>query len=571
MKNHIYILFVLILTGTACNDLDLNPLAEGSSETWFSNETEFQWAVNDLYRLVFWDVAPAGGDQPAEWTDDWTSRNALTPITSATINGEWSTVIQSWTNAYKAISRANTIINKLKEDNAELLEADKISFEAQARFVRASMYARLISYFGDVPFFLEELTIEDAFETPRTDKDLILQEIYADYDFAIEHLPVETGSDVKIATKGAALGLKARIALYQEDFGVAATAAKACMDLGVYTLYPDFRELFLSKTKNPNEVIFSCPRSNELGISFTGSAVQWYITRNSGGWGSRNPSWDLLAAYLCTDGLPIDESPLFDPGDPFNNRDPRLGATIVPFQSEHLGFMYQPHPDSLQVLNFKTGNYQINNDNRVNAQFASYNALVWRKWIDEDWSDDRQTDPDMFVLRFADVLLMYAEAKIELNEIDQSVLDAMNMVRARAYQVDPAEVGSYPAITTTDQAELRKTLRIERRMEFAHEDYGLRYMDLIRWRLAEKALNSTIYGMLDPADLKERIVDQGLWFWPVVPEIDEDGIPDFDPMYDAGYSKILAVRSFDASRQYLWPIPSKEILVNESLTQNPGY
>jgi hypothetical protein len=165
---------------------------------------------------------------------------------------------------------------------------------------------------------------------------------------------------------------------------------------------------------------------------------------------------------------------------------------------------------------------------------------------------------------------MYAEASIELGQIDQSVLDAINMVRARAYKVSIDQTGDYPAVTTTDQAELRKALRIERRMEFVWE--GLRYMDLIRWKLAEKALTTTIFGMLDPADLQSTVIPQGLWFWSETPQIDEDGIADFTPMFDAGFCKILAIRKFDASKQYLWPIPSKEILINENLKpQNPGY
>jgi hypothetical protein len=230
--------------------------------------------------------------------------------------------------------------------------------------------------------------------------------------------------------------------------------------------------------------------------------------------------------------------------------------------------MYQPHPDSLEVLNFNSGKYQYNNDTRTNKQYASYNAMCRRKKVDDDWLDQK-AEYDRILMRYADVLLMYAEASIELGQIDETVLEAMNMVRARAYGVEMEDISSYPAITTTDQAELRMILRAERRMEFTYE--GLRYMDIIRWKTAEKVLNTNIYGMLDPADLKEKVVDQGLWFFPETPDVDEDGIPNFDPMYNAGYIKLLGVRQFDAGRQYLWPIPTKEILINDNLTQNPGY
>ena len=555
------ILLATVAFFTACNDLDLSPLSEGSSANWYSNESEINMALNDLYRGVFW---PQDGD---DWTDDWTNRNNTTPINGGTINGEWGSLTTWWRNTYKAISRANTILANLEKSEGEIPEATLNAFEAEAKFVRASMYAYLIARWGDVVYFTNVLDLEESFTLSKTDKNTIKAAVYEDYDFAANNLPDSYGSsELNRATKGAALAMKARIALYMGDYDIARNAAQACMGLDIYSLYPNYQELFQSKTKNPDEVIFLMPQSAELNVYYDNTRN--VITRNAGGWCAYNPSWELWCSYLCTDGLPIDESPLFNPREPFENRDPRCLMNIVGFQTEFLGFMYQPHPDSLEVFNFNTGKYQFNNDTRTNKQYASYNAMAWRKKVDDDWLD-RKAEYDRILMRYADVLLMYAEASIELGQIDDSVLEAMNMVRARAYGVDVSDTGSYPAITTTDQAELRKTLRAERRMEFAYE--GLRYMDIIRWKLAEKVLNSNIYGMLDPADLKEKVVDQGLWFFPETPEVDEDGVPNFDAMYNAGYIKLLGVRQFDAGRQYLWPIPTKEILINDNLTQNPGY
>ncbi len=570
MKKYLISLIIVLLAITACEDLNLNPLSEGSSETWFSTNDEIRMAVNDLYRHAFWFPDLDDGGR-GSWTDDWTSRNTLSAITAGTINGEWGIVVGRWRDSYKAIARANKILENLDKAVENIPQETLDEFAAETRFMRASIYSYLISRWGDVPYYTKALDLDEAFTMGRTDKNTILQSIYDDYDYAIANLPESYGSgESQRATKGAAMGMKARIALYNSDWTTAREEAKACMDLEVYSLYPDFRDLFLSKTKNPDEVIFAIPRSDALDVSHsTNYPIRATMTRNAGGWGSFNPSWDLLASFLCTDGLPIDESPLFNPREPFENRDPRCAQTIVPFQTEHLGFMYQPHPDSVEVLNFSTGVYQNNNDTRTNAQYASYNGMIWRKWVDEDWSDDRKADNDKFIIRYADVLLMYAEASIESGQIDQSVLDAINMVRARAYKVSIGETGDYPAVTTTDPAELRKAVRIERRMEFAWE--GLRYMDLIRWRLAEKALTTTIYGMLDPADLLSTIIPQGLWFWSETPPVDEDGVADFIPMFNAGHCKILAIQQFDASRQYLWPIPSKEILINENIQQNPGY
>ncbi|WP_332369634.1 RagB/SusD family nutrient uptake outer membrane protein [Spirosoma telluris] len=195
--------------------------------------------------------------------------------------------------------------------------------------------------------------------------------------------------------------------------------------------------------------------------------------------------------------------------------------------------------------------------------------MVWKKGIDDTWlQNGNRVEPDQIIIRYADVLLMYAEAKTELNEIDQSVLDAVNSVRARAYEVALTATSAYPAITATNQQELRKAIRIERRMELANE--GLRYMDLVRWRLAEKALTRPIYGMLDPNDLKTKVVDKNLWFFPSTPAIDEDGFADFKPMFDAGLIKLIVPTSW-TNQQYLWPIPAAEIQINTNMKQNAGY
>ncbi|WP_200978960.1 RagB/SusD family nutrient uptake outer membrane protein [Echinicola sp. 20G] len=553
------------LLSFSCADLDLNPLSEGSSENWFNNEEEVNMSLNDLYRSYLWH------QDDDSWTDDWTSREALTPITNGTINSEWSTSKSLWTNSYKGITRANTILSNMGNAAEVIPEVKLNQYTAEARFVRAVMYSILLSHYGDVILYTEVPGLEESFTTVRTEQATVLEQVYQDFDFAIEHLPESYGAgELRRATRGAAMAFKSRIALYMEDWNIARDAAKACMDLGIYQLHDDYGEYFRPEIKNSNETIFSLPRSVELGSQLGSSyPVQATITRNSGGWSAYNPSWDLLFSYLCSDGLPVDESPLFDPRNPFENRDPRLKETIVPFQTEHLGYMYQPHPDSIEVYDFKNARYIKNNDSRTNTQFASYNGLVWRKGVTQDWSDDLNTDPDIILMRYAEVLLTYAEASIELNQIDQTVLDAMNQVRARAYGVDMANILEYPSLSGSDQSYLRKIVRTERRMEFAWE--GLRYMDIIRWGIAEKVLNNDIYGMLDPNELREKVVQPGLWFFPETPEIDEDGIPMLAPVFNKGLIKLLADRTFDANKQYLWPIPAEEVITNENLTQNPNY
>ncbi|WP_025763602.1 RagB/SusD family nutrient uptake outer membrane protein [Dyadobacter tibetensis] len=557
------ICFLPMLLG--CAKLDLNPLSEGSSENWYSDETEISMALNDLYRSYLWLLDDNFATE--RMTDNWTQRQSVHSYIAGSIASDWSTAEDVWLNTYKGITRANTILNNLERAQGVITASKLKQFEGEARFFRAALYARLIFYYGDVPYYTEYLNIEEAFKLGRTDKSEILKQVYVDFDYAAQNLPVNYGSaELKRVTKGAALAFKSRAALYMGDWSVARDAAKACMDLKAYSLFPNYREYFLSKTKNADETIFAIPRSFELGVSW---GAKNFYTRTAGGSSVAQPSWDLFCSYTCTDGLPIDESPLFDPRNPFQNRDPRCTMSIVEFGKEHLGYIYDPNPYATKVENTSSGAMVANKDTRSVDTYASYNGLSLRKWVDEDWSDNNETDFDIIVMRYADVLLMFAEAKIELGEIDDATLKAINQVRARAYGVAVEDIKKYPAVTTLNQQELRMILRNERRVELAWENRRLD--DLIRWKLAEKALTKPIYGVLDPNDLKKKVVDKGLWFYGGIPQIDEDGLPDFSALYAAGVIKQLNEREFDKSKQYLWPIPSKETLINKNLIQNPNY
>lgn len=562
MKKIYTLILVCGLGMFSCTDLDINPLSMATDANWFSNESQFEMSVNDLFRENVWNRVEEN------WTDDEAYRNSLKPFVLGTINGQNATVTGMWTNCYKVIGRDNAIIDKLNVVSGGVLTAaKKDQFMAEALFARACMYSKLVTYFGDVPYSDTTIDIETAFTVGRTSKAEVLKKIYADFDEAIRLLPVKSGT-VQRPTRGAALAMKARLALYNEDWDKVIEATNACVALECYELYPSYEELFLGSTHNTSESVFSIARSiaNAVTLSWTD-----LLPRNNGGYAAAEPSWDLLAAYLCTDGLPIDESPLFDPHDPFKNRDPRCAASIVPFGSIFLGVEYDPNPvTGEKVMNYTIGKEQNNNDNKAVTQHASYNGLLWKKGIDETCTQNGgKTEHDIIIIRYADVLLMYAEAMIEKGTIDASVLNAINQVRARAYGVAVEDVGNYPAVTTTNQAKLRTILRMERRMEFACENR--RFMDMIRWKLCDKVLNMKHYGIFQTkADIVNKMIDPGHWFWAVTPEIDENGIADFSKLEEMGATNPLAQRSFDP-RQYLWPIPTKEILINDNLTQNPGY
>ncbi len=577
MKYNRYILGIIAglgLLATGCS-MDLTPTSQGNSASWYSTEAECQLAVNEFYMMGYWNRPLEDSEQ---WTDNITYRqvnrnpNSGGALLDGNTTGSQYEVYALWQQSYKLITRANGLLENIHRAENNGVSADKIKrFKAEAYFARACKYADLLFFYGDLPYVEKSMTIEEACKMGRRPKDELIPLVYADFDMAIEGLPVSwEGANVH-ATKGAAYAMKARFALYMGDWAVAAEAAKKCMDLKVYELHSDYNSVFYQSTGLIPEKIFVIPRSIENKVLLD----EWYVKnglpRNAGGYGSYNPSWDLLAAYTCTDGLPIDESPLFNPQAPFANRDPRCTATIVEFGTAHVGYIYDPSPAALKVLNLSTGKEQDNQDSRAVNQYASYNGLVWKKGVDQSWlTNFPEVGGDYIIMRYADVLLMYAEAKIELNEIDATVLNAINTVRGRAYGFSAKDFAAHDAaVTTTDQTELRRIIRNERRVELAKE--SLRLQDLMRWKLAGKALNTYNYIYLYPAeDCKTQLVDKGLWPWPATPAIDEDGIADFSPWVTAGQVMYGAKRNFP-EHQYLWPIPTYERELCPELEQNTGY
>lgn len=557
----IYLLFVLLAL-TSCAELDLDPLANASTENWYADKKEYEISIADFYREYLWDLDINWKTE--RMSDNWSQRQVMNSYSSAGINSEWGVSTDFWHSTYKGISRANTILVNLKNNRGNLSETDRLQFEAEARAFRAIFYGRLVFYYGDVPFYTDKLNIDQAFSMGRTDKMVVLDQVYQDFDFAADHLPaVYKGTGTARLTKGAVYAFKARTALNLLDYSTAKQASQACIALGTYELHDDYATYFLSKTKDSKETIFGIPRLATLNSTLN---VKNFLPRNAGGSNVAQPSWDLFASYLCIDGKTIDQSALFNSKKPFENRDPRLAASIVEFETPFLGYVYNPSPDASKVLNTATGKQVKNKDARSVDTYASYNGLSLKKGVDEDWGDDYLMDNDIIIMRYADVLLMLAEAKIELGELDQEVAELLYKVRARGYNNSGITA---PEVAMGSQEEMRRLLRLERRVELAWENR--RVEDLIRWRLAEKALNRPNYGLLDPKELQSLVVDQDLWFWSDSPTIDPDGLPVYDRLVARGTIKVLANRAFDSQSQYLWPIPSKEVIINSNIIQNPGY
>lgn len=556
-----YLIVIISACLTACNKLDLNPLSEASTGNFYSNQTELELAVNDLYRLPFW-----SNDNELFGDNEWHRGQLTNPVIGGTMNSDDGGVQTYWLNCYKAIARANSFLANKDKAAANTPANVMLRLEAEMRLIRANQYAKLATHFGDVPLLTGILTLEESYGITRTSKDQVLDFVFKELDFAIANLPGSyAASEVKRLTKGAALAIKARTALYMGKYDVARDAAKGVLDLGtanVYSLNPSFSQLFLKSGETSKELIISIPRDQAQQVFNGAGYVQDNISRNAGGFGAQLPTRDIVDAFECTDGKPIDESPLYDPKQPFKNRDPRLTATVVEFNTQWLGYNYTPHPDSLTVYSSKQNKSVSNKDSRAVAAFASYTGFLWKKGIDQTWADRLAEDNDAIIFRYAEMLLTYAEAKIELGEVDATVLDAINQVKARAYGVSVAQITLYPTVITTDVTELRKIVRRERRVEFAKE--GLRYMDLIRWHLAEKVLTKPVIGLPDPANQ-----NRSKWPFPGVTPLDDDGIADY-----SGFGsdvKVLIERKFDKNRQYLWPIPAVERRVNPNITQNLNY
>jgi hypothetical protein len=575
MKVKLFTYYLFFLVFLSCNDLNIERLDQSKTTEWFTTEYEFRLAVNEGYKQIFW---PRDDEF---WTDNETKRNYSNVIKDGTVDSQWWVSGNYWANCYTGIRRMNEVASQLELQDF-LSESKKNQFLAEVNYCRASMFSYLITHFGDVPFYEQNPDVDQVFNIERTNKWEILEKIYAYYNQAVKYLPKSYDDEIRYATKGAVYAMKARVALYMGQMDSVIVATTNCMELKTYELHDTYGELFLSKTINSKEMIFSLPRSTDLDQDFS---TRDYLPRNASGWAVKSPSWELLASYECIDGKEVDESLNFDPRNPFMDRDPRLWATIVPFgkltssdtlknssASVHLGVEYNPYPMALDVYDYNNSKLILNNDNRANIEWASFNGLLWKKGIDKTWADDLRSDNDHTIMRYADVLLMYAEAKIELNQIDDSVLRAINQVRERAYR--GTEI-NYPEVTTKQQNELRKIVRRERRVEFAME--GLRYMDLVRWKLAEKALTGNVYGLLDVSkeesvvgELIDKVVKPNKWFWAMAPKIDEDGIVNFQQIYEAGLCKKLNSMSF-TTHQYLFPIPDKDRKLNPKLTQNVGY
>ncbi len=553
-------ILLLAFLATACSKgyLEKKPLDGPSAASFYSNKDELMMGLMGCYRQLNFPGGGAGVEAGGPWpllletcTDLSWQRigNDLQQIGNGTHNTDNGFSLGFWSNFYKGIARCNFLLDNIHKLNGIVDNTLLAKVTAEARFIRAVHYHYLVELFGDVPLITKTQSLEEA-QVPRVAKsevvDFIIKELTeVEVDLPLNQDIINNGR----ATKGAAIGYLARTALYNKRWDIAATAAKRVMDLNKYRIEDNYANLFRYSGKSNREVIFSLQYLRPL---LTHTTTRTQGLRLVGGVSTVVPYQNAVDAYDMVDGLAIDKSPMYDASQPYVNRDPRLGYSIALPGTTVMGFLFQPHRDSLQTWNYNTTPAtRVSNTDAINA-FATFSGYLWRKYLDEADKDFiRDSQLDVILMRFSEILLIYAEAMIENNTIDNSVYDAINAVRGRASV-------NMPLITTgKTQQQLREIVRKERRIEFGNE--GLRLFDIRRWQIAEKVMSGPYYGK-PPKGLAAN-----------APAIDVDGHADYSLVTNLSEMRIIENKLFNKNRDYLWPIPNIDVLSNAKMVQNQGY
>ncbi len=434
-----YIILSLILTAVlpiGCDDLlEEQPLDFVSPENFYQNEREARFAAYSLYNtlvnrnsynIALWRLNDYG--TPAL---DGGTNNTNIALDQFSYDANLSEV-NYWGEAYQAIMRANIILENVPGIQMDADERNAILGEA--RCIRAWHYFNLIRIFGDVPLRTQvDISLEEASDNPRIDKEIIYNLIFEDLAFAEEWLPVTYPSqEVGRATRGAAKTMLAKVHLTRGEFTQARDKAKEVIDLGVYRLMDDYRDVFDPDTKNNEEHILSAQYQKfrvgawfESIISPAGSVPCGFNQ------GTVNPDW------------------------------------------------YNTYPDTYRKeISMMTA---FVNDNGDTVQV--YERPFVKKYI--AWSQlDRggcfSGENNFPILRYADVLLMYAEAENEISGPSQQAYDAINAVRKRARtSADGTEdLAALPDLDGLDQEGFRQAVYQERAWELCFEAHG--WFDLVR-------------------------------------------------------------------------------------------
>jgi hypothetical protein len=524
-----------ILFFTAC-DVERLPETNISDATFWRSETDIKTANNYLYTFL-----------PDFNTEDNWSDDAFGLASSNISDGSRlapATATADFNNQYLLIRAANNILEKGPKTGLAAATLDR--YLAEAKFFRAWGYFNLFQRYGGVPLITK--TLDDTspeLSAGSATRDAVLDLIYADLDFAAAKLPSATAlgtADYGRIAKTAALAFKARVALFEgtrakfhkygdakKHLTLAYNAAKAVMDSKEHDLYAGpYFNLFQYEGEgraNKENVLVK-----QYGVSLTDRVVSQNYCRATLENGNKSPTKALIDSYLMVDGLPMDKSPLYKAPvlstDVFVNRDTRLSDDVL-----------------------KKGDSYIFTNPVFNVSglvFAKTGFTFRKYWNIVDWNN-QASFIDRDLIRYAEVLLIYAESRFEL---DEAITDAdlnltINRLRKR---------GGVAALTNdfanTNSLAMRDEIRRERRVELAQE--GFRYWDLLRWKTAEIELPKPVLGNYFFKEFGTT----------VKVNVTKDN---FIITQDASF------RKFDPNRDYLWPLPINEIALNPSMKQNPGW
>jgi len=410
------------------------------------------------YDMVFGDIASDDAFKGGESQNDQPDINE---IQTFILNPSNLYIAKMWSSLYEAITRSNRILNNVPAIDMD--EEERADILAEARFIRAYSYFYLLQAFGMEPetndgpgiVLLEgPVTIGNA-NQPRSPEPEVWTAIEEDLQAAIDELPTKSErspSQLGRATTGAAKALLVKAHIFQEDFGPAETLAQEVITSGEYSLAPDFASIFrLSGEHGPGSIfeINYATIPNEPFEGYYGNVYQ--ASRSTWGFGFKNPTQNLV--------------------DAFDSNDPRLDATII-FDGEQM-------PDGTVV-------------DGGSSRSGYHSEKIWipqSEYPQNNASSIFFGPSNVRYIRLANLLLWHAEAANE-NGNTSAALESLNRVRARARDTDSNPdndpPGVLPDITTTDQAELREAIYLERRLELAMED--LRFFDLVRQGRADDVL-----------------------------------------------------------------------------------
>lgn len=529
---YIGVLSILFLA-TGC-DIDEQPLSALSEATFWESEGDADLALTGIYEAG--NVGFNGYTNEhlimASLTDDSMYKfGTVGNIYSGYLNpADGQTVGAIWNRAYQAIFRANYFLENI--GGVDMDAQKKAEMTAEARFLRAYEYFYLSVLYGGVPLITETLTIEEANSQTRNSLQEVQNFAISELTDAAEDLPeTRPSSEYGKIKRAAALAIKGRLLMIRENWVDAANTYQQIINSNAHSLASDFKSIFIESGQDTDEIIL---RSRRIAGLYGNTHNQRnYHPEFYGGYQEDNISQRLIDSFLMVDGLPINESPLYDPDNPFDNRDPRLYETaFLPGYTVFRGELWPDDPSTvIGALNGSTG-------------------YGWKKFVDEDYSGNiGSSGDDVILVRYAEVLLSYLESRLENGDvITQDLLNqTINQVRAR-------ESVDMPPVTETDPELLREIVRNERRVEFATEKL-IRYMDIRRWDIFYDVMNTTMYGM--------RLTDD--------PD-NYDGAYAIETIGEyAGHYRVVDRSGTFPEGRHLMPIPLGEIDINPALEQNPSY